>query len=92
MQPLSLAFVQNREFKISVQISGYLFEYYGNADIYPTGKYVTKQIIDLDIRVTLKEYHAEIYRSHMTDRRIHAAFPKGNANEFNYKKAGNRSK
>lgn len=58
----------------------------GNADFYPTGKYVTKQFVDLDIRVTVKEYRAEIYRSRTTGRRIHAAFPKEIANEFNYGK------
>lgn len=58
----------------------------GNKDYYPTGKFITKQVVDLDIRISVKEYRAEIYRSRSTGRRIHAPFPKEISNEFHYGK------
>lgn len=55
-------------------------------DLYPTGKYITKQIVDLEIQVVVKEYRTQLYRSRSTGRRVHAPFPAGVINEFNYGK------
>lgn len=57
-----------------------------NKDFYPTGKFITKQIADIDIRVSVTEYSAQIYRNRITNERYHAAFPDGLSNEFNYGK------
>lgn len=55
-----------------------------NPDYYPTDKFITKQVVDLEIHVSVTEYRAQIYRSHSTGQRIHAPFPKGVINEFDY--------
>lgn len=55
-----------------------------NPDYYPTDKFITKQVVDLEIRVSVTEYRTQIYRSRSTGQRIHAPFPKGVMNEFNY--------
>ena len=55
-----------------------------NPDFYPTNEFVTKQIADLEISVSVTEYRAQIFRSRSTGQRIHAPFPNGIVNEFNY--------
>jgi len=55
-----------------------------NPDYYPTDNFITKQIIDLEISVSITEYRTQIYRSRSTGQRIHAPFPKGVINEFDY--------
>lgn len=57
-----------------------------NNDFYPTGKFISKQVVDLDIRVSVTEYSAQIYRNRVTGERYHAPFPDGISNEFNYGK------
>lgn len=59
-------------------------EILSDRDYYPTGKYVTKQVVDLDISVSVTEYRAQIYRSRSTGKRVHGDFPQGIVNEFNY--------
>lgn len=55
-----------------------------NPDYYLTGKMIRKQVIDLNIQVSVKEYVTREYRSRLTGKRGHAAFPDGLTNEFNY--------
>lgn len=43
-----------------------------NPDFYPTGKYITKQVADLEIQVSVTEYRSQIYRSRNTGERYHA--------------------
>ena len=57
-----------------------------NPDFYHTGKYITKQVADLEIQVSVTEYRSQIYRSRNTGERYHAPFPKDITNEFNYGK------
>lgn len=57
-----------------------------NEDFYPTGKYITKQVADLELQVSVTEYRAQIYRNRLTGERYHAPFPDGISNEFNYGK------
>lgn len=57
-----------------------------NPDFYPTGKYITKQVADLEIQVSVTEYRSQIYRSRNTGERYHAPFPEGITNEFGYGK------
>ena len=57
-----------------------------NGDFYPTGKFISKQVADIDIHVSVTEYSAQIYRNRMTGKRYHAPFPEGVSNEFNYGK------
>lgn len=57
-----------------------------NRDFYPTGKYITKQVADLEIQVSVTEYRSQIYRNRITGERYHAPFPDGISNEFNYGK------
>lgn len=53
-------------------------------DYYPTGKFIIKQVVDLDVKVTVTEYRSEIFRSHSTGKRYHAPFPPEAVNDFNY--------
>lgn len=57
-----------------------------NPDFYPTGKYITKQVADLEIQVSVTEYRSLIYRSRNTGKRYHAPFPEGITAEFSYGK------
>lgn len=57
-----------------------------NGDFYPTGKFISKQVADIDIHVSVTEYSAQIYRNRVTGERYHAPFPEGVSNEFNYGK------
>lgn len=55
-----------------------------NPDYYPTNQYITKQVADLHISVSITEYRSQIFRNRITGSRYHAPFPKGVVNEFNY--------
>lgn len=57
-----------------------------NKDFYPTGKYITKQVADLELQVSVTEYRTQIYRNRISGERYHAPFPDGISNEFNYGK------
>lgn len=57
-----------------------------NGDFYPTGKFISKQVADIDIHLSVTEYSAQIYRNRVTGERYHAPFPEGVSNEFNYGK------
>ncbi len=45
-----------------------------NPDIYPTGKCITKQLIDIQILINVQDYIADEYRNRITGSRLHAPF------------------
>lgn len=53
-------------------------------DLYPTDEFISKQRADIKISVSVTEYRAQVYRSRTTGKRVHAPFPEGVTNEFNY--------
>lgn len=53
-------------------------------DFYPTGHFITKQMADIHISISVTEYRSQIYRNRKTGKRYHAPFPDGVVNEFNY--------
>ena len=53
-------------------------------DYYLTGKIISKQVVDLNISVSVTEYSTPEYRSRSTGERGHAAFPDGIINESGY--------
>ena len=53
-------------------------------DIYPTGKVITKQLIDIQVIVNVRDYIADEYRNRTTGTRLHAPFPAGVINDINY--------
>ena len=55
-----------------------------NPDIYPTGKTITKQLIDIQVTVNVCDYIADEYRNRITGARLHAPFPAGIVNNINY--------
>lgn len=59
-------------------------EFATNPDIYPTGKLITKQLIDIKIHVDVQDFIAEEYRNRITGTRLHAPFPKGLFGDVNY--------
>ena len=59
-------------------------EFLGNPDIYPTGKTIKKQLIDIQLHVIVRDYIAEEFRSRSTGKRLHAPFPDGIVNSVNY--------
>lgn len=59
-------------------------EMLSDPDIYPTDEFITKQYADIHIHVSVTEYRTRIYRNRKTGARVHAPFPDGIVNEFNY--------
>ena len=55
-----------------------------NPDIYPTGRSITKQLIDIQVLVNVQDFIANEYRSRITGTRLHAPFPDGIINDVNY--------
>lgn len=55
-----------------------------NPDLYPTGKKITKQLIDVSISVNVTNFIADEYRNRKTGARCHAHFPDGIINDVNY--------
>ena len=55
-----------------------------NPDIYPTGKRITKQLIDIQILINVQDFIADEYRNRITGARLHAPFPDGIINDVNY--------
>ena len=51
---------------------------------YLTGKIITKQVIDIEVKTTVREYRTPEYRDRVTGTKAHAAFPEGVVNECNY--------
>ena len=59
-------------------------EFLNNPDIYPTGKVITKQLVDIRVNVYVRDFIAEEYRSRTTGARMHAPFPSGMVNDVTY--------
>lgn len=59
-------------------------EFLNNPDIYPTGKTITKQLIDIQVNVMVQDFIADEYRSRSTGTRLHAPFPPGIVNDVTY--------
>jgi hypothetical protein len=55
-----------------------------NPDLYPTGKKITKQLIDISMSVNVTDFITDEYRNRVTGSRCHAPFPSGIVNEVNY--------
>lgn len=55
-----------------------------NPNIYTTGRTITKQLIDIQVTVNVRDYIADEYRNRITGARMHAAFPNGITNDVNY--------
>lgn len=53
-------------------------------ELYPTGKTITKQLIDISIYISVRDYVADEYRNRITGSRCHAPFPAGIVNSINY--------
>ena len=53
-------------------------------DLYPTGKTITKQLIDISIYISVRDYIADEYRNRVNGSRCHAPFPAGIVNSVNY--------
>jgi hypothetical protein len=50
----------------------------------PTGKIITKQLVDLRVIVSTHEYYTPEFRDIKTGQRVHAQFPEGVQNDINY--------
>lgn len=59
-------------------------EFLNNPDIYPTGKLIKKQVIDIQVIVNVRDYLADEFRNRITGTRLHAPFPAGVVNHVNY--------
>lgn len=59
-------------------------EFLNNPDIYPTGRTITKQMIDIRVIVKVQDYVADEFRNRITGARLHAPFPNGVVNDVNY--------
>ena len=55
-----------------------------NPDLYPTGKKIIKQLIDISISVNVTDYITDEYRNRKNGARCHAPFPAGIVNDVNY--------
>lgn len=53
-------------------------------DFKPTGTFITKQLVSIELCLHVQEYTAEIYRNSKTGERVHGAFPAGVADDVNY--------
>lgn len=53
-------------------------------DFKPTGKFITKQLVSIELCLHVQEYTAEIYRNTKTGERIHGVFPEGVVDDVNY--------
>ena len=59
-------------------------EMLSDPDIYPTDEFISKQYADIHVSVSVTEYRTRVYRNRKTGARVHAPFPDGIVNEFNY--------
>lgn len=55
-----------------------------NSNIYPTGKIISKQVVDISVTVSVRDYIADEYRNRLTGSKLHAPFPAGVVNTVNY--------
>jgi hypothetical protein len=60
-------------------------EKYANSNDYkPTGKEISKQVVNISISINTIEYSTPEFRNIHTGQRVHAAFPDGVINDVNY--------
>ncbi|HBN28959.1 MAG TPA: transposase [Clostridiaceae bacterium] len=59
-------------------------KYTNNPDFKPTGKIIVKQIVNLNISITVDEYDTLEFRNIHTGQRVRADFPSGVINDVNY--------
>jgi hypothetical protein len=59
-------------------------KYVFNPGYMPTGKIITRQVINISVNVVVDEYSTPEYMDVRTKRRIHADFPDGVVNDVNY--------
>jgi hypothetical protein len=50
----------------------------------PTGRLITKQLVDIRVDIAVTEYTTPEYRNVFTGQRVHADFPEGMVNEVTY--------
>ena len=60
------------------------YKYVNNKDYIATGKIITKQLININIVVSVDEYCTKEFRNKKTGQRVHAQFPEGIQNDVNY--------
>lgn len=53
-------------------------------DFKKTGKEKVKQLVNISLKIEVKEYHADIYYNSKTNEYYHAPFPKGVVDDVNY--------
>lgn len=59
-------------------------KYASDPDYYATGKIISRQKIEINLEIRVKEYKAGEFRSRITGTRVHADFPNGFKNKVNY--------
>jgi len=59
-------------------------EYAFNPDYIPTGRVITRQVVNVRLNVDVDEYSTPEFINVRTGQRVHAEFPDGVANEVNY--------
>ena len=59
-------------------------KYTSNPNYRLTGKIITKQMVDVRIKLIVDEYSTPEFRNVLTGQRVHAEFPEGMVNEVNY--------
>ncbi|MDR1061571.1 MAG: transposase, partial [Clostridiales bacterium] len=59
-------------------------EYISSPNFTPTGKIITKQLINLSVNVIVDEYATPEFRDKRTKQNVHADFPEGVVNDVNY--------
>jgi hypothetical protein len=53
-------------------------------DYVPTGKVITRQVVNISVHVDVEEYSTPEYMNIYTKKRVHAPFPEGVVNDVNY--------
>jgi len=53
-------------------------------DFKTTGKFISKQLVGIELCLHVQEYTAEIYRNSKTGEKVHGAFPEGVVDDVNY--------
>jgi hypothetical protein len=59
-------------------------EYANNPEYRPTGRMITKQVVNLRVNVIVDEYSTPEFRNVQTGQRVHAHFPDSVVNDVNY--------
>lgn len=59
-------------------------KYTNSKDYKPTGKEISKQVVNICISINTTEYRTKQFRNIHTGQRVHAPFPDGIVNEVNY--------